>query len=174
MSCDLVDLVIEEPAWRDALPDLPEVAARSAHAALTGAGLSPDDYVVCLLACDDTRIAALNDAHRGHKRPTNVLSWPAYDLAPEAPGHRPEAPPSPVEQGQIALGDVAIALQTTQAEAEHASTPLKTHATHLILHGCLHLLGFDHQTESDAVLMEGLEARLLEQMGLPDPYLSAH
>ena len=71
---------------------------------------------------------------------------------------------------QIYLGDVAIALETTRKEADEAAIPLKDHVIHLILHGCLHLLGYDHITEAEADLMEGIESRALQSIGLADPY----
>ena len=123
-----------------------------------------------VLACDDDRIAALNADHRGMARPTNVLSWPAFDLAPAAPGSRPPAPPMAAPGAGLPLGDVAIALQTCLREAESAAIPLKTHVIHLILHSVLHLLGYDHQTEADAELMEGIESTAMTGAGFPDPY----
>ncbi len=68
------------------------------------------------------------------------------------------------------LGDVAIALGTVVKEAEAAGLPLKSHTMHLILHGCLHLLGYDHETPQDAELMEELERRALSRAGIADPY----
>lgn len=162
----LVDLVVEEPGWEAALPGLAGLAETAARAALHGAGVSPEGREIALLACSDERIAGLNAAFRGKEVPTNVLSWPAADLAPDVPGLPPKAPP----EGLAMLGDVAIALQTTDAEACAASRPLKDHAIHLILHGALHLLGYDHERDADAELMEGIERRELARLGIPDPY----
>lgn len=170
MSEPLVDLVIEDEGWGISLSDLSEVATRAATAALAEANLDCGVHSVCILACSDDRIAALNSAHRDKTGPTNVLSWPAFDLAPAAPGSLPLPPPTPPDAGRMALGDVAIALQTTSLEAENASIPLKNHVFHLILHGCLHLLGFDHETIEDAERMEAIEIRVLERFGVPNPY----
>ena len=167
----MIDLIVEDPAWDRALPDLPGVAARAAQVALTGAGLDPAGYQIALLACDDARISALNADFRGRPAPTNVLSWPAFDLSPDSPGNRPPPPPRPDPGADLPLGDVAIALQTCEEEAKSAQIPLKNHVTHLILHGCLHLLGYDHQTEEDAVIMEGIESRGLTGIGIADPYV---
>ena len=166
----LVDVVVEEPSWTQALPDLPHLADTSATAALSVSGLDPEHYTLCLLACGDNRIAELNTEFRGKAQPTNVLSWPAFDLAASKSGYRPITPPAPVPGQRLMLGDVALALQTAQREATAASIPLKFHATHLILHAVLHLLGYDHETREDAELMEGLERQAMEGLGLPDPY----
>ncbi|MEL6574366.1 MAG: rRNA maturation RNase YbeY [Pseudomonadota bacterium] len=161
----IVDLVIEAPAWGDALPDLPAIAEAAAEAALLAAGQATIGQEIAVLACDDARIASLNADFRSKPAATNVLSWPAHPLAPPAPGAHPPAPPAPGP-----LGDVAIALETCLAEAKAAGLPLKDHVLHLILHGCLHLLGYDHQTEADAALMEDMERRQLARLGIADPY----
>ncbi|HUF56509.1 MAG TPA: rRNA maturation RNase YbeY [Thermohalobaculum sp.] len=163
----VVELIVDEPGWQARLPDLAEIAEAAARAALDATGLAPAGMTIALLACDDAGIALLNARFRGRDRPTNVLSWPAYDLGPGAPGARPPAPPEHAEH----LGDVAIALQTTMREADERGISLKSHATHLILHGCLHLLGYDHDRAEDADLMEGIETRTLIRLGIADPYL---
>lgn len=166
----LVDLIVEDPGWERALPDLHAIATRASELALEAAGLSADEFAVALLACDDSRIAALNAGFRGKPRATNVLSWPAFPLSAAIPGAPPARPPASSRRGRTPLGDVAIALQTVVREAEGDSVPLKNHALHLILHGCLHLLGYDHETPDDAELMEGLERTALARAGIPDPY----
>jgi probable rRNA maturation factor len=166
----LVDLVVEEPGWNKALPDLDAVARRAVELALDAAALPAEGYAVVLLACDDARIAELNAGFRGKEGPTNVLSWPAFELRQAAEGARPAVPPTGQPGQRTPLGDIAIALQTVMREAESASSPLKNHVLHLILHGSLHLLGYDHERAGDAELMEGLERRALAEMGIPDPY----
>ncbi|MEM8699380.1 MAG: rRNA maturation RNase YbeY [Pseudomonadota bacterium] len=168
MARPLVDLVIEEPGWH-ALP-LSECAECAARLALEARGLAPQGVEIALLACSDARIAELNGEFRGKPKPTNVLSWPAFDLAPTAPGATPPLPPMTGRDGPLALGDVAIALQTSRLEAESAAIDLKSHVIHLILHSCLHLLGFDHQTEADAAVMEEIERVALARIGILDPY----
>ncbi|MEM7668638.1 MAG: rRNA maturation RNase YbeY [Pseudomonadota bacterium] len=164
----LVDLNIQEPGWEGmALGDLCEDSAR---AALRAAGLGPEGFEISVLACDNGRIAELNLAFRGKAGATNVLSWPAMDLAPDTPGAMPQMPSSGGQTTPCFLGDVAIALQTTRSEAAERAIPLKNHISHLILHGCLHLLGFDHETDADADVMEGLETGALATMGISDPY----
>ncbi|MEM9062451.1 MAG: rRNA maturation RNase YbeY [Pseudomonadota bacterium] len=166
-----VDLVVEEPAWLEALPDLADIAERAAGMALRALEDADPAYQICVMACGDDRIADLNAEFRGKPVPTNVLSWPAFDLAPTMPGGAPaKPPPAPVPGEPVFLGDVAIALQVVMREADAASLPLKTHATHLILHACLHLLGYDHETPEDAGLMEAFETRSMIEAGFDDPY----
>ena len=169
MKKPVVDLVIEDEAWISALPGLADVAETAARMALDVLPEGLRDAEICVLACNDGRIAGLNGDFRGKPVPTNVLSWPAQDLAPASPGGVPALPSAP-ETGPLMLGDVAIALQTTAREAENASRPLKSHVLHLILHGALHLLGYDHETPEDAEVMEGIERRAMMSAGYPDPY----
>jgi len=155
----ICETLIESPDWERALPELPALAEAAARAAIAACGRDPTAWSLCLLACDDARIAALNRGFRGRDRATNVLSWPAF---PALPPDEPEAPRH--------LGDIAIALGTVRAEAAARSIPLKDHASHLILHGCLHLLGHDHETGAQAAEMEGIESRVLTGLGLRDPW----
>lgn len=157
----LVDCVVEDVGW-DAL-DLPALAERAAEAALDHLGLSVGEHEIALLACSDARIAELNAAFRGRDGPTNVLSWPARDLAPVMPGAAPAGLPRE-------LGDIAIARETVLAEAAAAGRAPSDHVVHLIVHAVLHLLGHDHDRDRDAATMEGLEAAILERMGMDDPY----
>lgn len=168
----LVEVVFEAGDWAEA--GLAPLAERSARAALTRLGLKPEEWEIALLATDDAGIAPLNSRFRGKDGATNVLSWPAFDLRPTEPGEMPPPPPDP-EQGPFAderesLGDVALALETCRREAEAAGRPLGDHLAHLVVHGCLHLLGFDHETGPDAALMERIEVEVLASMGIPDPY----
>ncbi|MCA0922458.1 rRNA maturation RNase YbeY [Pseudooceanicola nanhaiensis] len=165
----LTDLMIEEAAWEAV--DLEEIAERAALAALAHHELAPADWEIAVLACNDARIAELNAEFREKPTPTNVLSWPAEDLAPDEAGEAPYAPtPDPMEPGATPLGDIAIAWETCLREAEAGGIPLTDHLTHLILHATLHLLGYDHIRDEDATLMETIETGILGKMGIPDPY----
>ncbi|WP_225028522.1 rRNA maturation RNase YbeY [Xinfangfangia pollutisoli] len=164
----LVDCVIEDDRW--AAFGLEPLAESAARAALLHLGVVPEAFQIALLGCDDARIAVLNADFRGKPKPTNVLSWPAWDLSPETPGAAPERP-DPAPGGEIdGLGDIAIAWETCEREAAEQGKPLSDHVTHLIVHGTLHLLGYDHETEADAALMEGHEVAILATLGLSDPY----
>ena len=161
----LVDTVIEDARW--AAFGLPDLAERAGRAAL--AGLGPEGFSICVMGCDDARIALLNADFRGKPVPTNVLSWPSAERAAEFVGEAPE-PPEPGADEPVALGDIALAWETCATEAEAQGKPMADHVTHLIVHGVLHLLGYDHIEPEDAALMEGLEVRLLATLGVSDPY----
>lgn len=157
-----VDVVIEAPDWETL--KLEQLAARAETATLRHLGLDPDDFETAVLGCDDARIAVLNADFRDKPTPTNVLSWPSEERASEFAGERPDPP----EAGE--LGDIAIAVETCRREAAEAGRPVEDHVTHLVVHGVLHLLGFDHIDDADAELMESLEVEILATLGLPDPY----
>lgn len=125
---------------------------------------------VSVLACSDARIALLNADFRGKPQPTNVLSWPSEERGAAQTGQ----PPAPLRAGSgpVELGDIAIAYETCVAEASAAGIPLADHAAHLLVHGVLHLLGYDHERDADAALMEGLERIVLGKLGVADPYRS--
>lgn len=163
-----VDLIIEEARW-EAL-DLAALAEAAVAATLRHLGHAPDDFELALLACDDARIATLNAEFRGKARPTNVLSWPAQDLAAAQAGGAPATPPAPDAFGPAELGDMALAYETCAAEADAAGKPLADHVTHLVVHGTLHLLGYDHVRDADATFMERLEVEILGTLGLSNPY----
>lgn len=164
----MIDISVEDPRWQDL--GLEALAVRALTAALAHTGIDAEDCEVSLLACNDARIAELNAEFRENDKPTNVLSWPAEDLAAAQPGGTPE-PPEPDFTGEIALGDVAIAYETCAREAAEAGKSMQDHCTHLLVHGVLHLLGYDHIRDEDAALMEGLETAVLGKMGIADPYM---
>lgn len=160
-----VDCLIEDDRWQEA--GLERLAARAAEATLAHLGLDPADWEIALLGCDDARIAALNEDFRDKAGPTNVLSWPSAERGAEVDGAVPEPPEAGPDPE---LGDIAIAYETCAKEAEAAGRPMQDHVTHLIVHGILHLLGYDHVRDKDATLMERTEVEILGKLGLPDPY----
>jgi len=145
----MIEVEIESPDWTEALGDAESLVRRAAEAALQGAGLEGD---VVVLLDDDDAIAALNLQFRGKPGPTNVLSFPAATSA------RPH------------LGDVAVAYGVTAGEAVGQGKRLDHHLMHLVAHGVLHLVGYDHEREAEAEAMEALERRVLAGLGAPDPY----
>ncbi len=163
----MLDLNIEDARW-EAL-GLEALAEKAAGAVLLCLGVDDDEVELSVLGCNDARIADLNAEFRGKPTPTNVLSWPAEERGAEIEGEMPE-PPEADAFGAIELGDIAIAYETCAREAEAAGKTLEAHATHLLVHGILHLLGFDHERDRDATLMEGLETEILGKMGIEDPY----
>lgn len=154
---------VETYDWWAALDDPIGLCRRAIAATLAHA--TPQAWhaaEISLLLADDAAIRRLNATWRGQDRATNVLSFPAEDLTPEA---LPAEPPA----GAF-LGDLAIALETTRREAAAEGKPLAEHLAHLVVHGTLHLLGHDHQTDAQAATMEGLERRILADLGVGDPY----
>lgn len=158
-----VDIVVEDGRWQEA--GLAQLAQAACTATFEALALSPE-WEISLLACDDTRIAALNAEFREKPTPTNVLSWPSQDRAADSPG----ATPAPPEGPDPELGDLAISYDTCAREAATQSKHFNDHVTHLLIHGTLHLLGYDHIDDQDAAMMERLETRILANLGIADPY----
>ena len=152
-----VSIEVEDEAWR-ALDGLDALARASVEAALADASGDTDVCDIALLFTSDDAIAAINAEWRGKDHPTNVLSFPA---APGMPV--PEGEPRP-------LGDIVLAHGVIAKEAAEQGKTLHAHTTHLIVHGVLHLLGFDHDDEAEAGEMEALEARILKGLGISNPY----
>lgn len=164
----IVDIVIEDARW-EAL-GLEALADRACGAALAGLGLDAQGYSVVLMGCDDARIAVLNADFRGKPQPTNVLSWPSEERAAEVFGDLPEPPEAGTPDDPLELGDIAIAYETCEREAAEQGKPVADHVTHLLVHGLLHCLGYDHVDDEDAAVMEAAEVRILASLGLSDPY----
>lgn len=164
----LVDVVIEDARWEAF--GLEALAERACRAAMAHLGLGAAGFSVVLMGCDDARIAALNADFRGKPQPTNVLSWPSEERGAEEPGGAPERPEAGTAEEPEELGDMAIAYETCAREAEEQGKPMADHVTHLVVHGLLHCLGYDHVDDADATVMEGLEVGILAKLGLSDPY----
>ena len=158
-----VECMIDAPGWADAGI---EALAERAFAAVVAHQDIPDRAEVALLACDDARIAGLNGDFRGKSVATNVLSWPSQERAAQEDGGAPDL--SFGEDPE--LGDIAIAYETCAREAADGGRTLANHTVHLIVHGVLHLLGYDHERDGDATLMEEIEVEILGKLGISDPY----
>ena len=158
-----VALRIDAAAWKNELPDVRKLVKTAASAAWL-AGNTGDFRLpvrsaeVSVLLADDVAIHALNKTYRGIDRPTNVLSFAALDDADE-----PIVDPLP-------LGDIVVAFETTKREAEEQKISMADHLFHLIVHGVLHLIGYDHMTDADAAEMEALEIEILARNGMENPY----
>jgi probable rRNA maturation factor len=150
-----VDVVVDSDGWppEAVLVGLVEEALAAAARRAAGA-LGPCEVAVAF--ADDARVRELNRDFRGKDKPTNVLSFPA--------------PATPGMPGPRALGDIVLARETVAAEAAADGKPLEHHIRHLVVHGFLHLLGYDHETDADADRMEGLESEVLAALGVADPY----
>lgn len=152
-----IDVVHDGGDW-DEVADADELVRLAAHCA--AGELEISNVEVCVALSSDAQVAELNGSYRGKPKPTNVLSFPAVPMLP-------------VEGEPRFLGDIALALETLQREASELGVPLGHHLQHLVVHGLLHLLGYDHQTDEEARDMEGLEVRILAHLGIADPYLAA-
>ena len=144
-----VEVEIEDERWSAWSSDPASLAQAAAHAALAAADRRGG---VVILLTDDAELADLNLRFRGKAGPTNVLSFPASN---NALGH---------------LGDIALAAEICQAEATAQGKGFAHHLQHLVAHGVLHLVGYDHETEEEALTMEALERRIMRGLGAPDPY----
>ncbi len=164
----IVDIVIEDARW-EAL-GLGALAGRACGAALAGLGMGVQGFSVVVMGCDDARIAVLNADFRGKPQPTNVLSWPSEERAAEVFGDLPEPPEAGTADDPVELGDIAIAYETCAREAAEQGKAVADHVTHLLVHGLLHCLGYDHVDDEDAAVMEAAEVRILASLGLSDPY----
>ncbi|HRD75277.1 MAG TPA: rRNA maturation RNase YbeY [Hyphomicrobiaceae bacterium] len=110
-----------------------------------------------IVLASDADVQVLNRTWRGKDKPTNVLSFPAGTGARD-------------EDGRPLLGDVVLAIESIQLEAHELAVPVAHHLQHLVVHGTLHLMGYDHETDADAEVMEGLEVAVLQGLGVPNPY----
>lgn len=146
-----VELIVEDARWEADLPDLRERLERVGAAAAAAEPRLCGD--VALLLADDAALQSFNRQFRGKDKPTNVLSFPAENI----------------EEGAF-LGDIAIAFETTATEARAEGSDFGDHLAHLFTHGLLHLVGYDHETDHDAAVMETLETRILAAVGVADPY----
>ncbi|HWK69069.1 MAG TPA: rRNA maturation RNase YbeY [Rhizobiaceae bacterium] len=152
-----IDLLVESDGWLppDELEALARKAVDAALAELGARGEMPSE--LSLVFSSDAAIKELNAGWRGKDKPTNVLSFPAFAVAPGD-----FLPPM--------LGDIVLAIETISREASLEKKPFEHHLIHLIVHGFLHLLGYDHETDEEAEVMETMERRVLARLAIPDPY----
>ncbi len=158
------DVIIEDDRWQPA--GLEVLSEKATVATLSHLGFDPANWEICVMGCDDTRIAGLNQDFRDKPQSTNVLSWPSDERAPDEAGAIPDLP----ADHESELGDIAIALETCQREAAEQGKSFDDHVTHLLVHATLHLLGYDHIRDEDATLMEETEIEILGKMGISNPY----
>ena len=156
-----------EPAWPEGI-DWDALATRAATAALTataqGAWIDqPFTAEISVRLTDDAEVQALNRDYRHKDKPTNVLSFPM--IAPDLLNAVANT-----DDSEVLVGDIVLAHDTCAAEATAKGISLRDHATHLIVHGTLHLLGYDHQDRAEAEAMEQIERDVLATLGIADPY----
>lgn len=163
----MIELRVADVAWRSALPKLRALSRRGVEAALAVAPSLPagSKAELSILFTNDEAMRDLNRTYRGKDKPTNVLAFANLEAAP---GASAMSPPS-----ELLLGDVVLAFETVRQEALASDKPMAHHVSHLIVHGVLHLLGFDHQKAKEARTMEALERTALARIGIGDPYEAA-
>ncbi len=149
-----IDISAEADGWAR-IADAEACVRRAAEAAMRNEDAPPSEISVVL--SDDEHIRELNKHHRGMDKPTNVLSFPAARI--KTPSGLPRF-----------LGDVVLALETVEREAADETKPIENHLSHLVVHGVLHLLGYDHEDDEEAETMETRERQILAGLGIPDPY----
>lgn len=149
------------PGWTEALADAAALCRGAVDEAWRVAAADCGAVEIGIALADDAEAARLNARYRGIDRPTDVLSFASGEVA--RGGHRPEDPP-------VMLGDIVVAYETSARDAARADRPLAHHLQHLVVHGLLHLLGYDHQNDGDARRMEAMEVEILRRLGVGDPY----
>jgi len=151
-------MAVEAGEWPSEA-ELEALSRNAVDAALEelGAALPANGTEISLVFTDDAAVRLLNGQWRDKDKPTNVLSFPAFEFDRQSP-----LPPM--------LGDVVLAAETVRAESRDERKPLEHHITHLIVHGFLHLAGYDHENDDEAEEMEALERRILGRLAIPDPY----
>ncbi|MBR1216667.1 rRNA maturation RNase YbeY [Bradyrhizobium sp. U87765 SZCCT0131] len=157
----VTEIIVSADCWQDAHTQYEAIITRAIAAAAEAADADTAGAEIAVMLTDDAGIRTLNRDFRGFDKPTNVLSFPA----PPVPGHDGEGAPA-------SLGDIAIAYETTRREADTEHKAFEHHLSHLAVHGFLHLIGYDHETDADAEEMEGLERTILARLGIADPYAS--
>lgn len=190
---DQVEIIIslEDARWQATIPDVETLCERAARAALAASHAQDDQFLpegpceLSLVLADDDTVQGLNRDYRGKDKPTNVLSFALYadgggheqvDSDPPDEGDDDEDTDEDVEflssdgPVPVLLGDVILAFDTIDREAREQRKSLDNHLTHLVTHGVLHLLGFDHIEDDEALLMERLETQILSGLGIADPY----
>ena len=150
-----VELIEDDGDWSD-LADVEIVIERAASITARAMGGALQSGVISVALSSDAHVAVLNERFRGKAKPTNVLSFPAGAGAAD---------------GQI--GDIVIARETVEREAYEQGVPVVHHVQHLVVHGILHLLGYDHTTAADAERMEAIEIKILSDLGVANPYTGA-
>jgi probable rRNA maturation factor len=154
VALPITEVLVVADCWQ-AEPDVEAVIQRAVAAAAEIVNADVGEAEIAVMLTDDAGIRTLNSNWRGLDKPTNVLSFPAAEV-PDSPH----------------LGDIAIAFETTAREAKDEGKPLADHLAHLAVHGFLHLVGYDHESDAEAETMEQLERDILARLNVPDPYLA--
>ena len=154
------DISVAAEEWRDLVPDVENHCLKTLVAA--SAAIDQENRSLAVLLDDNAALQDLNTRFRGKDKPTNVLSFPA----PPLPPGMPDLP----DGGPTHLGDLALSCTVVRQEAAEQGKNVGDHFSHLLVHGLLHLLGYDHESKEEAVRMERLEIDILAGMGIANPY----
>ena len=159
-----IDVTISEPEWTTSFLDVEEISAKAMKNALKMAHLPRvlrgRQIEASIVLANDDLIQVLNREYRDMDKPTNVLSFASLDADDPIP-----------DDGPVHIGDIILSFQTIDREAKDEDKFFKDHFTHMIVHGTLHLLGYDHIEEDEANIMEAMEIRILEKMNIQNPYM---
>jgi rRNA maturation RNase YbeY len=157
-----IDIITLSPLWGKARLSLSKKVPHILSMAWKTIPKKPKSVIpeITLSLIDDLSIQAYNKQYRGKNKPTNVLSFPTFETMAEIP---PNA-------GQVPIGDILIAFETIKHEAEEQDKTLSDHFAHMLVHGFLHLLGYDHMTGAEAKNMESLEIKILKTLSIENPY----
>ncbi|WOE76083.1 rRNA maturation RNase YbeY [Alterisphingorhabdus coralli] len=161
VDVDYLDVWTDDYDWEAMAEDATNAAISNSPYALLGE--SGATLSISVVFSDDAEVQKLNAQYRGKDKPTNVLSFPM--VQPDLLGSL-----SNTDDGEVLLGDIILAHETCAREAQEKGIDIEQHVMHLIVHGTLHLLNYDHQDEAQAANMEALETKALAGLGYPDPY----
>src|ERR1700753_2395873 len=155
----ITEILVTAECWQ-AATEAEAVIQRAIATAAEIADADVGEAELAVMLTAEAAIRTLNNNGRGIDKPTNVLSFPAL---------QPTGPVGPDDAPRM-LGDIAIAYETVRQEADDEQKPFEHHLSHLAVHGFLHLIGYDHENDADAEIMEALEVEILAQLGIPHPY----
>lgn len=163
MSGVNIEINCQNDAWQKDLPEIDAIIKRACINTLNMVEITDyaDNIEISVLLTDNEQIQELNNEYRGKDKPTNVLSFPSQKLAA---GEYEDL------EGNVILGDLIFGLEIIKQEAEEQEKTLEHHLSHLVVHGTLHLIGYDHINDTDAQEMENIEIDILEEMGVDNPY----
>ena len=169
----IANVVFKDNRWKK-LP-LKKLAMDSLNLIADDVLQKNNDFEISILATNDSEVTYLNNNFRGYNRPTNILSWPERRYERKKPGLFPQlvSTSSFYSDGSNFLGNLAVSFDRCSIEAQEENLAFEDHLYHLLIHGCLHLVGFDHENELDAELMEDIEKKLLSKLGIENPYRSS-
>jgi len=160
-----IDIDIQDPSWKDK-DRLQELVIKVSQVALSKLGLTKDAKTIefSLILTDNDSIQKLNLQYRGKDSPTNTLSFPIHELDPK------KLDKKIFHDGFIILGDIIFAFDVIEKEAKEQGKDFYNHFSHLLVHGILHLLGYDHESLEEAEVMEALEIDILSDLRIQSPY----